>query len=189
MGIWAKVGGQNQDDLGSLEFAMKNRHFGGESSWILAGIARKWQILGVCVCPQILVNKASGDSVLQVLGNKARTKCQIVPVPFLLMCLGQIQAHLRKKAFSLLFLDSQVLFGPPPKSARKGRFPGREATQWARRDILMSRGKNCRETVFVSQLSRNCPHHGGNFERGKKALSCGGERQCGRHFKRHFGRG
>ena len=29
---------------------------------------------------QILVNKASGDSVLQVLGNKARKNCQIVPV-------------------------------------------------------------------------------------------------------------
>ena len=29
---------------------------------------------------QILVNKASGDSVLQELGNKARKNCQIVPV-------------------------------------------------------------------------------------------------------------
>ena len=29
---------------------------------------------------RILVNKASGDSVLQVLGNKARKNCQIVPV-------------------------------------------------------------------------------------------------------------
>ena len=28
---------------------------------------------------QILVNKASGDSVLQVLGNKAQKNCQIVP--------------------------------------------------------------------------------------------------------------
>ena len=28
---------------------------------------------------QILVNKASGDSVLQVLGNKARKKYQIIP--------------------------------------------------------------------------------------------------------------
>ena len=28
-------------------------------------------------------------------------------------------------------------------------------TQWARRDRLMSRGKNCRETIFVSHLSRN----------------------------------
>ena len=27
--------------------------------------------------------------------------------------------------------------------------------QWARRDRLMSRGKNCRETIFVSHLSRN----------------------------------
>ena len=28
---------------------------------------------------------------------------------------------------------------------------------------------------FVSQLSRNCPHRGGYFERGRKALSSGGE--------------
>ena len=40
-----------------------------------------------------------------------------------------------------------------------------EAPQWARRDILMSRGKNRRETIFVSQLSRNYPHRGGDFER------------------------
>ena len=39
-------------------------------------------------------------------------------------------------------------------------------TQWARRDRLMSRGKNCREAIFVSHLSRNYPHRGGNFERG-----------------------
>ena len=35
---------------------------------------------------QILVNKASGDSVLQVLGNRARKNCQILPV--LPMCRG-----------------------------------------------------------------------------------------------------
>ena len=35
-------------------------------------------------------------------------------------------------------------------------------SQWARRDILMSRDKNWRKTIFVSQLSRNYPHHGGN---------------------------
>ena len=39
-------------------------------------------------------------------------------------------------------------------------------SQWARRDRLMSRGKNCRETIFVSHLSRNYPHRGVNFERG-----------------------
>ena len=43
-------------------------------------------------------------------------------------------------------------------------------TQWARRDTLMSRGKNCRETIFVSQLSRGYPHRGGNFERKKCPL-------------------
>ena len=40
------------------------------------------------------------------------------------------------------------------------------SAQWARRDRLMSRGKNCRETIFVSHLSRNYPHRGVNFERG-----------------------
>ena len=39
----------------------------------------------------------------------------------------------------------------------------------------MPRGKNCRETIFATQLSRNYPHRGGNFGRRKKALSCGGE--------------
>ena len=39
----------------------------------------------------------------------------------------------------------------------------------------MPRGKNCRETVFAAQLPRNYPHRGGNFETGKKVLSCGGE--------------
>ena len=39
----------------------------------------------------------------------------------------------------------------------------------------MPRGKNCRETSFAAQLPRNYPHHGGNFERGTIALSCGGE--------------
>ena len=31
-------------------------------------------------------------------------------------------------------------------------------------------GKNCRKTIFVSQLSRNYPHRGGNFERKQSAL-------------------
>ena len=35
----------------------------------------------------------------------------------------------------------------------------------------MSRTKNCRETIFVSQLSRNHPHRGGNFERWKNFKS------------------
>ena len=39
----------------------------------------------------------------------------------------------------------------------------------------MSRGKNCPGTIFASQLPRNYPHRRGNFERGKNALSCGGE--------------
>ena len=48
-------------------------------------------------------------------------------------------------------------------------------TQWARRDILMSQElKNCCETIFVFQLSRNCPHPEGNLESGK-VLPCGRE--------------
>ena len=39
----------------------------------------------------------------------------------------------------------------------------------------MPRDKNCRETIFVSQLSRNYPHRGVNFEREENALSCGRE--------------
>ena len=48
-------------------------------------------------------------------------------------------------------------------------------SQRARRGILMPRGKSCRETIFARQLPRNCPHHGGNLERGKNVLYCGGE--------------
>ena len=39
----------------------------------------------------------------------------------------------------------------------------------------MPRGKNCREAIFAAQLPHNYPHHGGNFERGKNVLYCGGE--------------
>ena len=51
-------------------------------------------------------------------------------------------------------------------------------TQWARGDILMSWGKNCRETIFFFPLSRNYPHCGSNFESGKQP-SLAGERQLG----------
>ena len=68
--------------FGSLAFAMKNRHSGGESSRILAGKARTcgrfWTFVRVS---QIVVNNVSADSALQALGNKAEKKCQIVPLP------------------------------------------------------------------------------------------------------------
>ena len=44
------VGGQNRDDLAVLAFAMKNRHFGGECPWILAGKARKCGRFWVFAC-------------------------------------------------------------------------------------------------------------------------------------------
>ena len=53
-----------------------------------------------------------------------------------------------------------------------------ENAQRAQRGILMPRGKNCRETIFAAQLPRNYPHRGGNFERGKNVLYCGGEAIC-----------
>ena len=34
---------------------------------------------------------------------------------------------------------------------------------------------HCRETIFAAQLPRNSPHHGGNFERGKKCPLLWGE--------------
>ena len=47
-----------------------------------------------------------------------------------------------------------------------GKFEiGKSPSQWARRDRLMSRGKNCRETIFVSHLSRNYLTGGVNFEK------------------------
>ena len=61
--------------------------------------------------------------------------------------------------------------------------PPNWSCQWpSRRDILMSREKECRETIFVSQSSRNYPHRVGNLERGKNMpslLSLVGERQMG----------
>ena len=63
---------------------------------------------------QILVNKASGDSLLQVLGNKARKNCQIVPV--LPMYRGALKKTLQNKGFQTLhplhFLGVNL---PPPK--------------------------------------------------------------------------
>ena len=54
-------------------------------------------------------------------------------------------------------------------------------SQWARRDILLSWDKSCRETIFVSQLSCKSPRCWGNFERGKMR-SLMGERQFGRYL-------
>ena len=62
-----------------------------------------------------------------------------------------------------------VLGEHPPKGPKPTPL-GKPPSQWAKRDTLMSRGENCRETIFVSQLSRSYPHRGGNFERGQNAL-------------------
>ena len=40
-------------------------------------------------------------------------------------------------------------------------------SEWARRDTLMSRDRNCRETFLVSQLSRSYPRRGGNLKEEK----------------------
>ena len=61
---------------------MKNRHFGGR---VLLGTSREstkmWQILGCLLrVSRILVSKAFGDTVLQVLEKKARKKLPNRPV-------------------------------------------------------------------------------------------------------------
>ena len=56
----------------------------------------------------------------------------------------------------------------------KGRQQQLLQTQRAWRDMSMLRGKNCHKTSFAAQLLHIYPHHGGNFEKGHKALSCGG---------------
>ena len=59
---------------------MKNRHFGEECSWILAGKARKCGRFWVFACvPNPGKQSIWRQCVLQVLGNKARKNCQIVP--------------------------------------------------------------------------------------------------------------
>ena len=67
--------------FGSLAFAMKNRHFGGERSWILAGKARKCGNNSGCLrVSRILVNKASGETVSSKhKETKHEKNCQIVP--------------------------------------------------------------------------------------------------------------
>ena len=67
-----------------------------------------WQILHGCLrVSRILVNKASGDSVLQVLGNKARKKCQIVPAlpmynpPFTDKAVLDPNKHLKSEPFRI----------------------------------------------------------------------------------------
>ena len=45
----------------------------------------------------------------------------------------------------------------------------------ARRDILMSRGKNCRQTVLFLKLTRNCPHRRVILKEEKRPSSRGGE--------------
>ena len=49
--------------------------------------------------------------------------------------------------------------------------------------------EKCRETIFAAQLPHNCPHRGGNFERGKNALSCGGQGNLGGVLRDNLGEG
>ena len=62
-------------------------------------------------------------------------------------------------------------------------------TQWARKDRLMSRGKNCRETILPLTCLAITPTAGLILKEDKKPSLVGGERQFGRHFSRQFGRG
>ena len=67
--------------FGSLALALKNWHFGGDCSRKQTGKPDENVTDSGCLrVSRLLVNKASGDSGLQVLGNKAQTNSQIVPV-------------------------------------------------------------------------------------------------------------
>ena len=111
-------------------------------------------------------------------GN-ARENCPFTIPPFCFLSrifgVSRLSPFLLKsiRAFSVMGLTFYAFYGHYYNSA-----------QWARRDSLMSRDKNCRKTIFVSQLSRNHPR-GGNYETRKKALFVG-KRQFGRHFRRQF---
>ena len=63
------------------------------------------------------------------------------------------------------------------------------SSQRAWRGISMSRGKNCRETIFAAQLPRNDPHRGGNFERGKKSPLLWGRGNLGDILRDNLGEG
>ena len=84
---------------------------------------------------------------------------------------------MRSEFWGFLSLGCREMFDDIFRVLQFQRFgcPNRNISQnhaETRRDILMSRDRNCCETIFVSQLSLNYPHHGGNFERGKNALFC-----------------
>ena len=72
---------------------------------------------------------------------------------------------------------SALLFSYAPHSRR------------ARRGISMPRGKNCRETICVSQLPRNYSHRGGNLERRKKKPLLWGRGNLGGILRDNLGEG
>ena len=63
------------------------------------------------------------------------------------------------------------------------------ASQWVRRDRLMSRGKKLPRDNFCLSLVSQLPSHAGLIVKEDKKPSLVGERQFGRHFMRQFGRG
>ena len=107
---------------------------------------------------------------------------KFLPSGFLPLSRFQIMLQVVGKELSDEFSPGENVY------STKDRLIGILETQWARRDILMSRVKNCHETLFVSQLSPNYPRRGAILREASKP-SLKGERQFGRHFKRLFGRG
>ena len=83
--------------------------------------------------------------------------------------------HWCKRLLGGLFLQvPKTPFAPSPYHFGQFEVSGL-CSRHSGSQILMSRVKNCPETIFVSQLPRTYPHRRGNSERGKNALSCGGE--------------
>ena len=106
------------------------------------------------------------------LADRGGWREEILPMP-------EIQASFSASFFLFLAYEKvDTILGNKfcciwgPVSRQRSRQPLFKTSPWARREILMSRGKIC-ETIFVSQLPCNYPQRGGYFERGIQALSCG----------------
>ena len=78
---------------------------------------------------------------------------------------GGVQKFSGERVLWYAFLPPYVLH---PAISRPNGYPVGQ-----KRPLDVVAGQKLHGTIFVSQLSRNCPHHGGNLERRKNVLSCG----------------
>ena len=137
---------------------------------------RRWAHLTYCVDLNLLrfpQNRAtSAVCLIKEISQKGR---RLIGLKALVTCLLPHTMPDSWEPGQTVHWQGQLHWTPGSRTSTGKLLPLHAPTQRARRGISMPRGKNCRETIFAAQLPRNCPHPGGNFERGKIALSCGGE--------------